>query len=501
MLGGRYRLEEPLGSGGMSVVWRARDEVLGRPVAVKLLAGRYAADPLFRRRIHDEARAVATLSHAHIAQVHDFGESTEGGERVPYVVMELVAGPTLAQRIATGPLPAKVAFRICAEVAAALAAAHAEGLVHRDIKPANVMLTPAGAKVVDFGVAAVVRPPGSAGPDSGLFGTPAYLAPERLTGDAVEPASDVYALGVLLYKVLVGQLPWSAETSTQMLTAQICIEPAPLPALPDVPGEVADLCRRCLDKEPANRPTAREVAAVLADAAGVRTVDDELARAFATPAPAGGSPTGPVRDAAAGGGAAATIGPRRRGRRAAVAAAVAVAAVVAGMGTWLLLAWDPDRPGTAEAGRQPPRAAQPASTGPREVRASPSTATSAGTPGQPQTPGNGPNAAPVPGTAAPSAGATLPATPTSPPSPTPKPTQPQPRSLTSAGGTVEATCTADGLARLLSWTPARSYKVDRVDAGPAASATAVFRHGNNTVQMTITCTDGVPSATTDPPGN
>src|SRR5690348_8203246 len=105
VLGGRYRLEEPLGRGGMSVVWRARDEVLDRPVAVKLLAGRYASDPLFRGRIHDEARVAATLSHPNVAQVYDFGESVEHGECVPYVVMELVTGGTLGQRLAAGPMP------------------------------------------------------------------------------------------------------------------------------------------------------------------------------------------------------------------------------------------------------------------------------------------------------------------------------------------------------------------------------------------------------------
>jgi serine/threonine protein kinase len=179
VLGGRYRLEEPLGTGGMSVVWRAHDDVLDRPVAVKLLAGRYASGPSSRRRIHDEARAAAALSHPNIAQVYDFGESAEHGECVPYVVMELVAGRTLDQRLAAGPLPAKVAFRICAEVASSLTAAHADGLVHRDVKPANVMVTPTGAKVIDFGISAAVGPPGVGEPDGELLGTPAYLAPER----------------------------------------------------------------------------------------------------------------------------------------------------------------------------------------------------------------------------------------------------------------------------------------------------------------------------------
>src|SRR4051794_21177320 len=150
-LGGRYRLLNELGTGGMAVVWRARDEVLGRSVAVKLLAGRYADDPHSRARIRDEARAAATLSHPNIAQVYDFGEQDDQGACLSYVVMELVNGPTLAQRMASGPLPPRTVFRICGEVAAALAAAHADGLVHRDIKPANVMVTPGGAKVVDFG--------------------------------------------------------------------------------------------------------------------------------------------------------------------------------------------------------------------------------------------------------------------------------------------------------------------------------------------------------------
>ncbi len=492
MLGGRYRLEGRLGSGGMSVVWRARDEVLGRPVAVKLLAGRYASDPLFRRRIHDEARAAAALSHPNVAQVYDFGESDERGDRVPYVVMELVAGRTLAERLAAGPLPAKLAFRICSEVAAALAAAHAEGLVHRDVKPANVMLAPTGAKVVDFGIAAAVRPPGSTGPDGELFGTPAYLAPERLTGDMVEPASDVYALGVLLYKMLAGQLPWSAETSTQMLTAQVYIAPAPLPTLPDVPAEVADLCRRCLDKEPTNRPTAREVVAVLADAAGVRAIDDDLTHALA--APAGKPPTSAVRGLAADAG---TTGPVRRRRRVRfTVAAGTVAVVVAGIGSWLYWAGDTHRRVPARGADRQPAAAGQASASQTGARA-PSPPTASGMPGPLHTPLGGANG---PGTPSLSSGPPAGATPTS-TTPAPKPTQPQRRSLSSTGGTVVATCTPDELAQLLSWTPTKPYKTDRVDAGPAPAAVAVFRHGKNTVQMTITCTDGVPSATTIPPGN
>ena len=284
LLGGRYQLLHELGSGGMAVVWRARDEVLGRSVAVKLLASRFADDPFSRARIRDEARAAATLSpHPNIAQVYDFGESTEAGAPQPYVVMELVNGPTLQQRMALGPLPPRTVFRICGEVASALAAAHADGLVHQDIKPANVMVTPSGAKVVDFGIAAAAGP---RDPEDVLIGTPAYLAPERLTGGPVETATDVYALGVLLYRLLAHEAPWTVDTTTQMLTAHIYIEPTPLPDLPGVPAVVSDLVQSCLNKIPAERPSAAAASAILADAA-------EASRAVVRPQHPPAPPTSP----------------------------------------------------------------------------------------------------------------------------------------------------------------------------------------------------------------
>ncbi|SNY09325.1 Serine/threonine protein kinase [Paractinoplanes atraurantiacus] len=322
-LGGRYKLLGELGSGGMAVVWRARDEVLGRRVAVKVLAARFAGDPQSRARIRDEARAAATLSHPNIAQVYDFGEASETGTPLPYVVMELINGPTLQQRVASGPLPPRKVFRICGEVAAALAAAHADGLVHRDIKMANIMVTPSGAKVVDFGIAAAV----GLEPEEMLVGTPAYLAPERLAGAAVEPASDVYALGVLLYRLLAHESPWSVESTTQMLRAHVYVEPAPLPELPGVPPGVADLITRCLRKDPTERPTASEVSVTLADAAEAFAVRDE-ARETPTRIP---SPASPADDAradstpppmAAPSGGAGTAGNRRRGSGASDAGSV-----------------------------------------------------------------------------------------------------------------------------------------------------------------------------------
>jgi eukaryotic-like serine/threonine-protein kinase len=269
VLAGRYRLVERLGEGGMSVVWRAHDEVLDRQVAVKVLSPRLVADQDSRQRIRAEAQAVAKLAHPNIAGVFDFGEHDDG-ERVPYIVMELLTGKTLAERLEDGPLPVPEVLRICSQVATALGAAHEHGIVHRDVKPANVMVAANGqTKVVDFGVAAAVGD--LADRNAVLFGTPAYVAPERLSGDAVVAATDVYGLGVLLYRMLTGHMPWSADSTTQMLVAHMYVEPDPLPPLTNLPAEVVEACEACLAKEPADRPAATEVAEILAAAAASLT--------------------------------------------------------------------------------------------------------------------------------------------------------------------------------------------------------------------------------------
>ncbi|MEV0570602.1 serine/threonine-protein kinase [Dactylosporangium sp. NPDC050588] len=258
----RYRLIEQLGMGGMSVVWRARDEVLGRPVAVKHLAA--AADPRSRRRIQDEARAAALLSHPHIAAVYDFGHDADGA---PFVVMELVEGESLEDRLVRtgGPLEVAESLRIAGQLASALAAVHERGLVHHDVKPANVMLTAGGPKLVDFGVSAIAGNE----PDQ-LIGTPAYLAPERIRGVPPSPATDVYALGLVLYRMLTGALPWPVTTTEELLHAHRKLPPAPLPASLTLPAGVADALRRCLAKAPGNRPTATDLAALLAAPAATR---------------------------------------------------------------------------------------------------------------------------------------------------------------------------------------------------------------------------------------
>lgn len=268
LLGERYRLIEQLGAGGMSVVWRGYDEVLGRQVAVKVLASRLASDRAFRHRIRIEAQAAARLCHPNITNVYDYGESEQVGLTVPYVVMELVDGESLTGRLRRGSLPWREAVTIGAEVTSALATAHARGVVHRDVTPGNVMLTATGVKVVDFGISALVGEK-EKGPDGALLGTPAYLAPERLDNGQVSPATDVYAVGLLLYRMLTGRLPWQASTTTQMLRAHMYNDPEPMPPVAGLPDEVRDLVSRCLAKRPGDRPATTEVARTLAEAAGM----------------------------------------------------------------------------------------------------------------------------------------------------------------------------------------------------------------------------------------
>ncbi|WP_229075875.1 serine/threonine-protein kinase [Actinoplanes sp. DH11] len=272
-IAGRYRLIEKLGAGGMSVVWRGYDETLGRDVAVKVLSPRLAEDRTFRDRLRQEALAAARLCHPHITGIHDFGEARIS-ERltVPFVVMELNDGESLGARIGRqGSLEWQEAVMIAAEVASALATAHSRGVVHRDVTPANVMLTGAGAKVVDFGISAVVGQRDAA-PDGSLLGTPAYLAPERLGGASVSPATDVYALGLLLYRALTGRMPWPAENTAEALRAHLYSDPEPVPELPGMPAAVADMCLRCLAKNPADRPGAAEIARSLSATLGLRPI-------------------------------------------------------------------------------------------------------------------------------------------------------------------------------------------------------------------------------------
>ena len=207
---GPYEVTDLVGAGGMGEVYRARDTRLGRDVAIKVLPEHVAHDPDALARFGREARAVAALSHPHIAALFDIGE-TDGTH---YLVMELLEGETLAGRLRRGALPEKDTLRIGTEIAEALGAAHAHGIVHRDVKPANVMLTRSGVKLLDFGLARLQRkadararrrrPRRSSG-ERGVAGTLPYMAPEQLEGREADARADVWALGCVLFEMLTGQ--------------------------------------------------------------------------------------------------------------------------------------------------------------------------------------------------------------------------------------------------------------------------------------------------------
>jgi eukaryotic-like serine/threonine-protein kinase len=256
VLAGRYRIEGRIAVGGVGEVWRATDLVLARPVAVKLLRPEYAQHPETLVRFEAEARHAASVTHPGIAQVYDYAEA--GPAESPYLVMELVDGPSLAWVLASGPLEPAYAMDVLAQAAAGLEAAHAAGLVHRDVKPANLVVGPGNqVKITDFGVAyaagsAPITRTGT------LVGTPAYLAPERAAGGPATPASDLYSLGVVGYHCLTGSPPFSGMP----IEVAVAHQHQALPPLPvAVPAGVAGLIGELTAKDPAARPgSAGEVA-------------------------------------------------------------------------------------------------------------------------------------------------------------------------------------------------------------------------------------------------
>jgi serine/threonine protein kinase len=262
LLDDRYVLDEPIGAGGYCEVWRATDTVLARPVAVKLLHAGYARHGEALARFKAEARHAGGLSHKNIARVYDYGEPADGQ---PYLVMELVDGPSLADVLAGGPLPAAPTMDIVAQVAAGLQAAHAAGLIHRDIKPANILFARGGAvRITDFGIAHAV---GSAPVTStgAVMGTPGYIAPERVAGAQAGPASDLYALGVVAYECLAGSPPFSGGA----LDVALAHRNRPLPPLPaSVPAEVVVFVMTLTAKDPRRRP--RSAGEVARQAGGLR---------------------------------------------------------------------------------------------------------------------------------------------------------------------------------------------------------------------------------------
>ena len=255
-LAGRYRLESQIAAGGVGEVWRAEDTVLTRPVAVKLLRAEFAGHAEMQERFRAEARHAGALSHPAIARVYDYCGPAPG--HPAFLVMELVDGPSLAAILAAGPLGAAHTMEVVAQVASGLQTAHAAALVHRDIKPANLLLAADGqVKITDFGIAHVAGsvPVTRTGT---VMGTPAYLAPERVSGASATPASDLYSLGVVAYECLTGAQPFTGKP----LQVAAAHRDLPLPPVPHaVPAEVAQLVAELTAKNPAARPaSAQQVA-------------------------------------------------------------------------------------------------------------------------------------------------------------------------------------------------------------------------------------------------
>ncbi len=271
-LAGRYALGQVLGTGGTSVVLSGHDLVLDRDVAVKILAAGHAADPILRRRMQAGATCAARLDHPNIGRVYDFGAGRLPGRgRVEYLVVELLNGCTLADRLMGDPMGWRAAVRVCALISAGLAAAHRVGVVHRDIKPTNVMLASNGVKVIDFGFAAFVGET-AADPAGLVLGTREYLAPERWLGMSAGTATDVYGLGLTLYQCLAGSLPWPGRVGSDLMSARCYIPPDPLPAIKGLPAAVTELLFGCLAADPADRPTSAVALDTLASASGCRPI-------------------------------------------------------------------------------------------------------------------------------------------------------------------------------------------------------------------------------------
>ncbi|MCU1498826.1 MAG: serine/threonine protein kinase, partial [Acidimicrobiales bacterium] len=251
VLAGRYRLNHPIASGGMAQVWEATDEVLARRVAVKILHPHLARDDSFVRRFRNEAIAAARLAHPSIVSVYD--TLSEGW--VQAIVMELVTGTTMrADLDQHGPLQLTAVLAIGTQVADALGAAHASGLVHRDVKPANILLSADGRVLVaDFGIAKAAEGADLTS-DGSMVGTAKYLAPEQVEGGPIDGRTDLYALGVVLYEALTGQAPFVADTDTGTALARLHRDPVPPRELrPQIPLAVERVVTRAMARRPGDR--------------------------------------------------------------------------------------------------------------------------------------------------------------------------------------------------------------------------------------------------------
>ena len=252
LLNNRYQLLEPLGRGGMAAVYRARDLTLERLVAVKILRGNFTNDPAFRERFRQEAQAAANLSHPNIVTVYDYGIA----EGHPYIVMEHISGPHLKAYIrAHAPLPLDEALSLAVQACAGIGYAHRAGLVHCDVKPQNLLVAEGlRLKVTDFGIArtlSTIRPDEH---NAVVWGSPQYFAPEQAAGQPPQPASDVYSLGVILYEMLTGRLPFEGKDPATLARLHQTAKPLPPRRYnPAIPPILEQIILKVLSKEPSAR--------------------------------------------------------------------------------------------------------------------------------------------------------------------------------------------------------------------------------------------------------
>jgi serine/threonine-protein kinase len=252
LLNDRYQLEEVLGSGGMANVYRARDVVLDRPVAIKVLRKEYSTNESFQKQFWLEARSAANLSHPNIVTVHDFGVADD----LLYIVMEHVPGKDLKQLVRErGRFPYEQAIPLMIQACAGVGYAHRAGLVHCDIKPHNMLVSKdMRLKVTDFGIARALATIKPGERNDVVWGSPLYFAPEQASGEAPTPASDVYSLGVVLYEILTGTTPFTASTADELARLHISARPLSVSEyVPDVPPTLEEIVMKVLSKEPAAR--------------------------------------------------------------------------------------------------------------------------------------------------------------------------------------------------------------------------------------------------------
>ncbi len=259
---GPYEIQSPLGAGGMGEVYRARDTRLDRSVAVKVLPSHLSSSAEVRQRFEREAKTISQLSHPHICALYDVGREGE----TEYLVMELLEGETLSERLAKGALPLEQTLRYGQEIADALDKAHRQGIVHRDLKPANVMITKSGVKLLDFGLAKAMEAPASRGSltslptqqgltqEGTILGTFQYMAPEQLEGKDADARTDIFALGAVLYEIATGKKAFSAASQASLITAIMSAEPSAISSVvPMSPPQLDHVVKTCLAKDPEDR--------------------------------------------------------------------------------------------------------------------------------------------------------------------------------------------------------------------------------------------------------